>query len=107
MTNDEMEHDPITEDKLFWFFTTAFILRAIGLLSEEKEARLNDLDPYGWGNWKDHVKNTLEIDEGFVNSVYALCSEFKSRQKTVAFLLRGFGCPAVDQRIAEHPELQE
>ena len=75
---DQSDDDPITEEKLFWFFTTAFILRAIGMLPEEKESRLDDLDPYGWGSSKDHVKAVLEVDEGFVVSVYAICSEFKS-----------------------------
>ena len=103
----EDEDDPITEDKLFWFFATAYILHATGLLAEGKEERLDSIEAYGWGNWRDYVKQALEVDVGFIRSVYALCTEFKSRQKAIGFILRGLGCPSVNERLAEHLEIFE
>ena len=101
------EDDPITRDQLFWFFVTAYVLHATGLLAKEKEERLDLIEAYGWGNWREYVKQVLEVDEGFIRSVYAFCTEFKSRQKAIGFILRGFGCPSVEERIAEHPEIVE
>jgi hypothetical protein len=77
------------------------------LLAEGKEERLDTIEAYGWGNWREYVRNALEVDEGFIRSVYALCTEFKSRQKAIGFILRGLGCPSVEERIAEHPEIHE
>ena len=99
------ESDAITEEKLFWFFTTAYTLHAIGILAEGKQSKLDSLDVYGWGNWKEHVKSRLKVDEGFIKSVYALCTEHKTRNQAVAFILRGFGCPNAEERMAEFPEL--
>ena len=101
------DEDAITEEKLFWFLTTAYIIRAIGLLDEAKELRLDALDVYGWGNWKEHVKKQIQVDDGFITSVYALCTEYQTRDQAVAFILRGFGCPSANERVAEHPELIE
>ena len=101
------DEDVITAEKLFWFFATAYVLRANGILAEGKEAILDSLDVYGWGNWRDHVKNQLEVDEGFIKSIYALCTEYKTRNQAVAFILRGFGCLNTEERMAEFPELAQ
>ena len=99
--NKEPESDQITEEKLFWFLTTAFILRGAGLLAEGKEDKLNVLN----ANWLQIVKINLGVDESFIKEVYTLCTEYKDRNQSVAFILNGFGCPCVEQRMSEFSEL--
>lgn len=100
------EADTITEDKLFWFMTTAYILRAVRLLDKEKERKLDSLDELGAGNWKDNVRESLCVDDKFIRSIYALCTEYRDRTQAVAFILRGFGCPCADERMFEFSELR-
>ena len=99
--------DAITEEKLFWFLATAYVLRVVGLLRPDKEDKLNSLST-GWeDNWQDHVRTQLGINDTFIRNLYGLCSEFKTAVQAVSFILRGFGCPSTDARLSEFTELNE
>ena len=105
-TGKRNRKDDLTdEQKFFWFMTTAYVLSAIGLLDQEKEQKLDSLDEYGAGNWKECARGSLGVDAKFIRSVYALCSEYRDRQQSIGFILRGLGCPCVEERLAEFSEL--
>lgn len=52
--------------------------------------------------WQQHVELALGADQGFVRTVYNACLEYDtSKEEAIAFLLRGFACPIVDELVDE------
>ncbi len=102
MAKRKKKDDAITEEKLFWYIATAYVGWAVGRLDKSKEAKLDQLcGEYAIDDWKHTVEESLGIDATFVRSVYALCSERKPKAAAIGFILRGLGCSAADERIAE------
>ena len=100
------DDDAITEEKLFWFLATAYILRAVGLLRPDKHEKLASLTAHWTSDWGAHIRMQLDINDTFIRNVYGNCTEFKSPFQSVAFILRGLGCPSAEARMAEFNELQ-
>jgi hypothetical protein len=93
--------DPITEEKLFGFFAAAYVLDVAGMLDPAKKSRLDSLQVPGCPAWDQAVEQMYGISRTFVRSVYALCSELKSPEDSILFIIRGLGCPDYQSRLAE------
>lgn len=85
----------------FWFLVVAYVLHSVNLLSESLETRLDSLQAVTYPDWKKQIKKTLGVGPQFIRSVYALCSEHKSRMQSLGFVLRGLGCPHPQSRLVE------
>ena len=85
------------EAEVFWYLAAHYVASVVGLLRPEKEQKLDALSE----GWKVHVKEELGVDSSFVRSVYALCTEWKTRAQALSFILRGFGCTEADSVVAD------
>lgn len=90
------------EEKLFWFLATAYVADTVGLLDEDKAAKLASFEAAaGQQTWQEHVRSSLDVDDDFVKRVYALCRKRKNEPQSIGFILRGLGCLCVDDRLRE------
>ena len=99
--------DAITAEKLFWFLTTAYILRAVGLLRPDKEEKIDLLTASSGTDWREEVRSHLDINDTYIRSLYAVGTEFKTKMQSVRFILRGLGCPSTEERLSEFHELRD
>jgi hypothetical protein len=90
------------QEKLFWLLAAAYLVDAVGLLDEDKAAKLASFEAAaGRQAWQEHVRDSLEVDDDFVRRVYALCRKRKDEAQSLGFILRGLGCPCADERLRE------
>ena len=90
------------EENLFWCLAAAYLMDAVGLLDEDKAAKLASFEAAaGQQTWQEQVRNSLEVDDDFVRRVYALCRKSKDEAQSLGFILRGLGCPCAEERLRE------
>lgn len=100
------KRQPEGEDlKSFWFLVTNYLCDAVGILSVERQRKLDmvvELFIKKQSTWREHVERALGVDQGFVRTVYNACLEYDTlKEGAITFLLRGFDCPMVDELIDE------
>lgn len=90
------------QEKLFWFLAAAYLMDTVGLLDKDKAAKLASFEAAdGQQTWQEHVRSSLHVDDDFVKRVYALCRKRQDEAQSLDFILRGLGCPCVEERLGE------
>jgi hypothetical protein len=90
------------QQKLFWCLAAAYLMDTVGLLDEDKAAKLASFETTaGQQTWQDQVRISLDVDDGFVKRVYALCRKRNGEIQSLGFILRGLGCPCAEERLRE------
>jgi hypothetical protein len=86
-------------DKLFWLLAAAYVLDAVGLLDPHKAAKLSSFEATIGTTWQESVRQELDVEEDFVRSIYEICQTGRTKVQALGFILRGLGCPNVDEQL--------
>jgi hypothetical protein len=89
------------KDKLFWYLATAYLLDTVGLLDQDKAAKLATFEAEIGMTWQASVRRDLGVSDDFVKRVYALCRKTRDEAQAVGFVLRGMGCPCAEEALRD------
>jgi hypothetical protein len=95
------------KEKLFWYLATAYLLDRVGLLDQDKAAKLATFEAEIGVTWQASVRRDLDVSDDFVKRVHTLCRKTRDEAQAVGFLLRGMGCPCAEEALRDFmPEIR-
>ena len=95
------------EEKLYWCLATAYLLDTVGLLDQDKAAKLATFEAEIGVTWQASVRRDLDVSDDFVKRVHTLCRKTRDEAQAVGFLLRGMGCPCAEEALRDFmPEIR-
>ena len=81
-------------EEVFWYLASAYVADAVGLLDASQDAKLSQLtaDEQHVVSWQSHMRQQLSVDDAFVRTIFAYCTEQRTAEEAIAFILGGLGC---------------